>query len=141
MIGRTISHYRVIELLGAGGMGEVYRAEDTRLERMVAMKFLPRSDGGRTEERERLVREARSASALNHPNICTIHEVDEAEGEVFIVMELLEGRSVRAMIASGPLPVADMLRVAANVVSGLQAAHAKGIVHGDIKPENIMVTP
>ena len=140
MIGKKISHYKILEKLGEGGMGVVYKAEDTKLKRTVAIKFLPKEHSVQGEERDRFTREAQSASALNHPNICTIHEIDEAEGEVFIVMEFIEGRSLRSWIEAGPLPIAEAIKVALNVAEGLHAAHTKGIVHRDIKPENIIIT-
>lgn len=121
-------------------MGEVYKAEDERLKRIVAIKFLPEELSAQGENRDRFTLEARAASALNHPNICTIHEIDEVEGELFIVMEFIEGLSLRGKIDSGALPIAEAIKVAVDVTEGLHAAHAKGIIHRDIKPENIIVT-
>ncbi len=136
MTGQTISHYRVLEKLGEGGMGAVYKAEDEKLGRVVALKFL---SGEGAEERERFLREARAAAALNHPNICTVYEVDEEHG--FLAMELVEGPSLKQKIAERPLKLEDALGIAVQVCEGLQAAHEKGIVHRDIKPGNILLTP
>src|SRR5438309_1828062 len=140
MIGRTISHYKILEKLGEGGMGVVYRAEDLKLHRTVAIKFLPTEPTVQGEARDRFMREARSASGLNHPNICTIYEIDEADGEIFIVMEYIEGQSLRKAIEAGPLPILEVIKLGLNIAEGLRAAHAKGIVHRDIKPENIIIT-
>jgi non-specific serine/threonine protein kinase len=140
MLGTTISHYRVLDRLGAGGMGVVYRAEDMRLGREVALKTLPPEVENDPQMVERLVREARSASSLNHPNICTIHEVDEADGHHFITMELLQGQTLRERIAEGPLPTAELVRIGIQVADALDAAQKKGIVHRDIKPANVFLT-
>src|SRR5262245_12928386 len=141
MIGQTVSHYRILEEIGRGGMGVVYRAEDTKLQRTVALKFLPRELTNDREAKQRFIQEARTASALDHPNVCTIHEIGEAaDGQLFLAMAHYQGTTLKEMLAHRPLTVPEAIRIGQQAVEGLRKAHQAGIVHRDIKPANLFVT-
>ena len=139
MLGKTISHYQVVEKLGAGGMGEIYKAQDTRLNRFVAIKALTRMDAGDTDRRRRFIQEAQAASSLNHPNIITIYDIVSEGGDEFMVMEFVNGRTLGNLLPPGGLSVSEALSDAIQIADALQAAHAAGIVHRDLKPANILL--
>ncbi len=138
---KQFAHYRILGKLGAGGMGEVYRARDEQLDRDVAVKVLPSSSFDDPTARARLVREAKAAAALNHPNICTVHEVGEADGQAYIAMELVEGQTLSAMLIAGPLPAEQVVHYGRQLAAALTHAHERGVVHRDLKSNNVIVTP
>jgi serine/threonine protein kinase len=140
MIGKTISHYKILEKLGEGGMGVVYKAQDTNLDRIVALKFLPKYLLFDNEAKTRFEHEAKAASALDHPNIATIHEIDEVEGECFISMAYIEGKSIKELLKEKSFSIEEILNIAIQIAEGLNVAHKKSIVHRDIKPDNLMLT-
>src|SRR2546428_2410685 len=140
LVGSTLAHYRIVSKIGAGGMGEVYLAQDTRLDRKVALKILPQELAANQDRMERFVREAKSAAALNHPNIATIHEISESDGVNFIAMEFIDGATLREKIHQEQTDLRKLLRYLQHVAEGLAKAHAAGIVHRDLKPDNIMIT-
>jgi serine/threonine protein kinase len=140
MIGRTLSHFRILAKIGEGGMGVVYRAEDEKLRRAVALKVLPPDLVANEERRLRFLREARTAAAINHPNIATVYEVDEADGVVFIAMELVDGKTLREVLGGRAMPIKDTLRISMEMSEGLAKAHGAHVIHRDLKPDNVIIT-
>ena len=139
MIGKTILHYKIIEKLGEGGMGVVYLAEDTKLKRDVAIKFLPRYISANEEERQRFKIEAQAAASLNHPNIATIHAIEESDDQLFIVMEFIDGKELKDVVKENPVSIEEAVNISIQIAEGLEEAHKKGIIHRDIKSSNIMI--
>ncbi|MCK5408125.1 MAG: serine/threonine protein kinase, partial [Candidatus Krumholzibacteria bacterium] len=140
MIGKKVSHFQILDKIGQGGMGVVYLAEDTRLKRTVALKFLPSHLLGDDQEKARFIHEAQAAAKLEHPNICTVYEIDDAEGETFIAMAYIDGASLKETIASGPLPLENAIAYAMQIGRGLHEAHTNDVVHRDVKPANVVVS-
>ncbi|MFO7889260.1 MAG: serine/threonine-protein kinase, partial [bacterium] len=141
MIGKTVSHYKIMEKLGEGGMGVVYKAEDTKLKRIVALKFLPQEFTRDPQAKQRFIKEAQAASSMDHTNVCTIHEINETkDGQTFIAMACYEGETLRDKITRGPLQCEEAVDIALQIAAGLKKAHKKGITHRDIKPANIFIT-
>ena len=140
MIGETISHFKILEHIGGGGMGIVYKAQDLDLERIVAIKFLPMQFSNDPSTKQRFKIEAKAAAALNHPNIATIYAIEESEDQIFIVMEYIDGAELKDKIKSSAIPEKEAIEIASQITEGLEAAHKKGIVHRDIKSQNIMIT-
>ena len=140
MKGKTISHYQILEKIGEGGMGVVYKAEDTKLKRIVALKLLSPQTMKSEEERNRFIREAQTGAALDHPNICTVYEIDESDKQLFITMAYLEGLDLKQRLKSGPIPIKEVLDISIEIANGLKEAHSKKIIHRDIKSSNVILT-
>ncbi|MCG8607192.1 serine/threonine protein kinase, partial [bacterium] len=140
MVGQRVLHYKILEKLGEGGMGVVYKAEDTKLNRTVALKFLPTNQLATDDEKQRFEQEAKAAAQLSHANIATVYEINEHEGQTFIALEFIEGETIAEMVKNRPLKIKDAIKIAQQIAAGLQAAHELGIVHRDIKSANVMIT-